>query len=263
MKKNKQKLRLEKNKLYPIERQFNLNNIEIERKITCVFINNHYNKQLELLKKLISLHIQLAGYFHLQAEVKKGLGLVYDENIVLNNTVFNHFYLSLSILELLKNGYYGSARVLLRQSFEMLMIAKYTEYDLKARIAWQNKDEIRMGNILSFIRDNGKETNKLQEIWKELCKYTHGTSSAQEFIRLVYVEDKEKLIEEIEKIHQITEFSPNLSYTFDLFFVSLNMLLECTPESRHQVKQQTLKGVKWEKHVENSAGNSKYPFSGI
>jgi len=39
--------------------------------------------------------------------------------------------------------------------------------------------------------------------------------------------------------------------------------LECTPESRQKVKQQTLRGVKWEKHVENTAGNSKYPFSGI
>jgi hypothetical protein len=38
--------------------------------------------------------------------------------------------------------------------------------------------------------------------------------------------------------------------------------LECTPESRQKVKQQALRGVKWEKHVGNSEGNSKYPFLG-
>jgi len=191
------------------ENIFCIKKIQKEQNYLINFIRKKFTKELKIIEKVISLHAELNSYFYVHSEVIKKLGLKYDENIVLNNVLINHIYLSLSIFELLKKGYYGSARVLLRQSFEMLVLGKYCELYANERKSWKMGEASTAGRILNELKSKNKKVDELINLWKkELCKFTHATPFAQQPPRFVIN----------------TEFISDIKYTIDLFFIHLILL---------------------------------------
>ena len=190
------------------KKAFNLKTIKIEQKYTSKFIKTMFKEEIYILEKMIGLHIKLSGYFFKHAKIKKLLRLEYDENIVMDKVLFDQIYLGLSILEILKKGYYGSARVLLRQMFEMLMIAKCSEFDKEVREKFV-KEEAQMKDVWEFLKKNQKKDalKELKEKYKELCKYTHATPASQQPLRLPSSYDKKAVEAEFGKWIDKTNFT--------------------------------------------------------
>lgn len=206
-----------------IETQFSMETIKREQRYLRKFvISKLFKKQIKILEKLTELHINLLGYFFIHAKIKRDLGLKYEENVLLNNTLVNHVYLNASILELLKKGYYGSARILLRQCFEMLIIAKYSEYNKKIIKKWKNANRDRI-----IMRDILNELNKadLSAMWGDLCKFVHATPYAQQFPLFIGLANEDKIPKkEFKEWIKEGDFILNMFHTLDLFFIILNML---------------------------------------
>lgn len=92
-----------------------------------------------------------------------------------------NFYIIYSANDLLKKGLYGSSLVLLRQSFEFLMISKFCaiskDYNLYNQ--WENGKHINMKNlILNKIKKPNVE--KLNDFWKYLCNVNHSSIYSQQ-----------------------------------------------------------------------------------
>lgn len=153
------------------------------------------------------------------------MGLKYESNGVLNNTLGNLPYLSLSIIHLTKSTLYGSARVVLRQFLEMLLIGKYSEYDKSLIELWESQTEdssssprISVGrHVFRKMEKKGIDISELEKTWKQLCQFTHATRYAQQMLRVP--KNKEETTKWIKETHLI----PNLHYTLDLFFMLLCM----------------------------------------
>jgi len=222
---------IEKREKLPIEKQFTVHTIKAEQRYVSKLIKQVFKEEISIIERIIKLHITLAGYFYLHSKIKCFMGLKYDENIVMRTILLDQIYLSLSILDLLKDGYYGSARVLLKQSFEMLMIAKCSEYNKNLREKWV-KGEAQMKHVWNFLNNKEKKNilSNLRDLYKKLCKYTHSTPLSQQPLRLprnlLSSPDinKNDVREELTKWIEKTEFIQHMQYTLDLFFVILNML---------------------------------------
>lgn len=218
-----------------IEEQFNLQNILDEIKFTKKFVLKFFGKKLKLILDIIDYQIRLTGMYFKECDVKKFLGSVYEDNVVLNNCLFNQPYISLSIVLLIKNGCYGSARVILRQFFEYLMVAKFSEFDKSIINKWETKteekiedkltknwqafqDEIRLSrDITNKLESKRKRVKALLRTWYQLCDLTHPSKYAQQVLR---VPSKEE-----EKIDWLknTNFFGDTHWTLDLLFMLLCM----------------------------------------
>jgi len=105
-------------------------------------IQKVFEVKLEFINKLIDKQIQLTDLYLRGITVKKHMGLSYDENIVVNNALLSRINLNYSIVLLLENSFFGSARVLLRQYFEYWVISKFSEFDNgKILEKWNAKSE--------------------------------------------------------------------------------------------------------------------------
>jgi|WetSurMetagenome_2_1015567.scaffolds.fasta_scaffold165391_2 hypothetical protein len=207
----------------PINKQFDIRAITAEQEVLSKLMLVKFKVEIGLLEEIISKHIKILGYLYNQYRLKELLGSDFDKNIVLNNVLYNHVYLSLSILELLKKGYYGSARVLLRQSFEMLIAAKYYENNID-RQEWSDS-YTKMGKIINHLKSKKKRIDSLELTYGELCKFTHATPYAQQLFRLPQLDSINQGSKEYEgAIDVYNDFYINMNYTYDLFFVNLCML---------------------------------------
>ena len=92
---------------------------------------------MDILTEVAQIQTKLFGIYTHEARIKEFMRLKYDRNYVLNNTLANLPYHNYSILLLIQNTFYGSARVLMRQFFEALIFAKYSEYDNKLIEKWE------------------------------------------------------------------------------------------------------------------------------
>lgn len=213
-----------------IEKQFNLENISKEIEITRKIIENYLSEKIDIITKIVDFQVRLAGIYSHECFIKQSMGLKYESNRVLNNTFGNLPYLSLSILHLIKNTLYGSARVLLRQFLEMLLIGKCSEYDESLIELWESQTEnsssspkIFVGrHVFRKLEEKGIDISELKKTWKELCQCTHATKYAQQMLRVPIVNNS-SYKEEITKWIKETRLIPNLHYTLDLFFMLLCM----------------------------------------
>ena len=185
-------------------------------------IQKVFEIKLEFINKLIDRQIQLTDLYLRGIKIKKHLGLSYNENIVVNNALLSRINLNYSIVLLLENSFFGSARVLLRQYFEYLVIAKFSEFDNGEILKkWQAKSETRDGksninltwDILNKLK--GKDIVAIKDIWKTLSDLSHPTSFAQQ-IPHISSDDKESY-------NWVAENYGNIHYTLDLFFMLLCM----------------------------------------
>lgn len=102
------------------------------------------------------------------------------------NDIFSLAYKNLisiySCIQLIKKGLPGSAKIIFRNIYENLLIAKYfsVSKDMKNFNKWKNGEQLSIkSKIFSSIQN---ETSKESiEFWDMLNKYTHGTVYAQDF----------------------------------------------------------------------------------
>jgi len=183
-------------------------------------IKKVYEKKIKLVKKLTDHHIQLTMLYFEQMYMKNMLGEVYNKNVVVDNALLSMTNLTFSIPIMLENAFYGSARVLLRQYFEYLIIGKFSEFDNKNIIMkWEQKTNdttkfnINLSNdILNKLK--GKNVSEIRKTWKLLSDMTHPTKYSQQVPFVLTALDKKSWI---------LENFTNLHYTFDLFFMLLCM----------------------------------------
>jgi hypothetical protein len=213
-----------------IEKQFNLENISKEIEITREIIESYLSEKIGIITKIVDFQVRLTGIYLRECSIKQFMGLKYENNRALNNALGNMPYLSLSILYLTKSTLYGSARVLLRQFLEMLLIGKYGEYDKSLILLWESQVENNgrsprisiQRHVFSKLEEQRIDISELKKTWKQLCQVTHATSYAQQVLR-VPIADNSSYKEEITKWIEETNLIPNLHYTLDLFFMLLCM----------------------------------------
>jgi len=117
---------------------------------------------------------------------------------------------------------YGSARVLLRRLFEMLMISKYIDYNLDQLERWE-KGEIQMKIVWNYLETvfSKQDLKYFKSLYKGLSKCVHATPYAQQPIFLV------KINEEIKEELEITikRYKGNIMYTLDLTIILIGMYM--------------------------------------
>ncbi len=189
----------------------------------------NYQKQLDkkvfsdkfrLINNLIDSLATLTDLYLKCIFMKQQLSLRYDDNVVMDNALLNQITLNYSIIFLLENTFYGSARVLLRQFFEFLIIGKFSEYD-DGRIVkkWGSKSTNSRENIINFSNDvlhklDSKDVSAIKEMWQELSNVSHPTRYAQQ---IPYFLSSDLHQESLDKNYR------NMHYTLDLFFMLLCM----------------------------------------
>lgn len=146
------------------------------------------------------------------------MNLVYRENSLLNNTVYHLPFRAFSILLLTENALYGTARVLIRQFFESLVLAKYSEIDLSLAERWNRDGTLSISNDV-FSKLVKKDISELKNFWRETCKFTHPTLYASQKIMFPQnmFENKREYYE------NIAEIFGNIEYNLDTLFVLLTM----------------------------------------
>jgi hypothetical protein len=90
-------------------------------------------------------------------------------------------YALFDALQLISRGAFGSARILLRQVFEGLMIAKVCMVSDDERLAlkWRDGAQIYLGRDV-FKRFQKPDPEPLSELWGHFSDYTHASRFAQQ-----------------------------------------------------------------------------------
>jgi hypothetical protein len=84
-------------------------------------------------------------------------------------------------LELLRSGFFGSGRPLLRQVFEAQILAKFAAVRADNVLAtqWVNGDNVSIGRSV-FPKILQPAPDPLKDFWKILCQFVHATPSSQQ-----------------------------------------------------------------------------------
>ena len=203
-----------------------MQNIKDSRKILANIRNNKklinkvFEKKIKLINKLIDSQTQLTSIFFQHLYMKDQLREVYKKNVVVNNSLLSLTNLTYSIMIMLENSFYGSARVLLRQYFEYLIMSKFSEFDNDNILEkWQTKSNDSTKFNINLSHDilnklTGKNISEIRKMWKILSDATHPTKYAQQ-VPFVLTSGN--------SISWIKENFLNMHFTFDLFFMLLCM----------------------------------------
>jgi len=193
--------------------------VEKDRRAFEKYVAKRFSRRIGIIRELSDSQLELTDLFLHHLRLKNWFGYGYSPNQVLYNLLLNQPTMVNSGLLLLRNGYFGSTRLIIRQNFEMLLIAKYAEIDPNLIKRWQSKkegrDKINDINLTSdvFNKLNQKvKTDKLKEMWALLCSLSHATTFAQQ-----------PVINYPKK-----EASGNWHHTLDLLFMSIQMSLHAT-----------------------------------
>ncbi len=212
--------------------RFDVTNLSREIDQSKTLLQGKFDSKIRIIEALIRNEIELTGIYTSLILLRMQLRLNYPDNGVLNNTLLNLPYRAQSILLLIRNTYYGSARVVCRQFFESLLIAKFAEYDQAVLQKWIAKDDVNpkddFSNDISLSVDvfrqlerSHKKVTNLRLTWRSLCNMDHPTRFSQQFLRLPDAEDEN----EVKKVHLDTHFFGNVEYTLDLLFTLTAMNL--------------------------------------
>ncbi|MFA5125956.1 MAG: hypothetical protein WC462_03055 [archaeon] len=236
------------NKVQNVEIQFNLANLKKSEKYFIKLMKKgKFSELISLLEEISDIQIRLSGIFMNLLDTKYVMGGAFVKNVVLNNALLNQPYINNSVFLLLRHGYYGSARVILRQNFEMLVVAKASEENKKYKKKWLNKRKtsdltynITLGDVFSQMGDNRKQTQNLEAHWKDLCDMSHATAFAQQMLIIPDLEGLRGGSRKKEFYHWVnsSKFIPEMAMTLDFAF--LNFLF-----FRHLVNLQHKKARGW------------------
>ena len=186
------------------------------------YIKKRFNRRFEILQEIINHQFQITMIMVRHLTLKQWARLRFKPNELLPHVLLTQPVITNSCLLLLKNGYFGSTRPILRQNFELQLIAKYADYDSTLIEKWLNKKEGRDKlNEINLTRDifikleSKHDIAELKKMWATLCDLTHGTQYAQQKPPS-YTSDEAGIAEfesDIANVHQ----------TLDLIFMILCM----------------------------------------
>ena len=196
----------------------NIKDFERNMLILSKHINKIFHKDISCLRDLLSIYISISDLLMRGAGIKIYLGLTYDSNIPLHNAIVNCLTIFSSTLKLLKDGYYGSARVLIRQALEMLLIAKLLEYKHEKRSKW-SKADIRPNDVWEYLKSTSRKEKLLilRSFYRELCKFAHHTPYSQQPIYFILSKTDEALSKTVIKA------IINTAHTLDLLYITMCM----------------------------------------
>ncbi len=200
------------------ESQFNFYQLEKEHTKAFSLIKKFdYVIDLERMKRILDNQMKLAAIFTKQLSLKEFRGLTHDSNILVEANLWKTPVILHGMLFLIKNGYFGSARVLARQCFETLIYAKYSWLDKSMATKYSNKkvgyDQSNNLTINYVFKSLGQKKGSLQTKYSKLCDFDHPTIYSQQLpLSLESVEEKRYFIDLI-------------SYTTDLLFTLMLMNL--------------------------------------
>jgi hypothetical protein len=196
-------------------------------KASSVAIEKHFRKKLELLEKIVDCESRLCAIYFFEDLVRGQMDVGYAPNRILNNAIGFQAYRSASVLLLVRNTFYGSARLVIRQFFEALVMAKWSILERNLVDRWELKDfaagkenEINLTwDIFDKLKKRRKRVSELRKMWAALSDYSHPTRYSQQPLRT----PNAKNLAEIAKFAAKSHLFPQTEYTLDLLFVMLVM----------------------------------------
>ncbi len=215
---------MEQKWIFESELQFDLANITDEIDRSKKLVETKFFDKIRIITELVGAQTKLVGIYTSQLATKRRAGSKHKVNGILATTIFNFPYRSLSILSLVRNTFYGSARIVCRQFFESLIVAKYSEYEPALVQRWNTQldeksddassIEVGPGKAFGRLESSGKNIGSLRQTWKDLCKATHPTPYSQQVLRILKIADQK----EASRI-----FLAHTEYTLDLLLALLAM----------------------------------------
>jgi hypothetical protein len=159
-------------------------------------------------ERLIDLQCNIASYFVAFIVNNSVLNRKKELNSILYSSFHKNIVSMYSAIKLSELGLYGPARPLLRNIFEWLLLAKFSNVAQSDSVlkAWYNQKPIFLSNSV-FKKINSPDTKPFEDMWSMLCEYTHASRSSIQ--GGIDSEDPEILEESIYN------------------FLILNILLEC------------------------------------
>jgi hypothetical protein len=104
-----------------------------------------------------------------------------ENKIILNASYYKNTMSFVSSTEMTLRGFYGSARIILRQIFEFLIIGKYSSISEDSGFTkhWIQGGQINIGRqILNKLKK--PNTAEFNALYEALCNYNHATPYAQQ-----------------------------------------------------------------------------------
>jgi hypothetical protein len=149
------------------------------QKSTYKYLSDKFQNEIEMFQCFFDLQQRLF-YNHLPGVYDPYYQLQEFERIVIQSYLKTS-HLIFSAHELILHGDYGTARILMRQTFEYLLIGKYVQTKRNSNIAEKWLDDKRFDvydKIIRLLKEPDKKN--FFEFWKLLSNQTHaGTSSFQ------------------------------------------------------------------------------------
>lgn len=154
------------------------------------YFDGYLQENAQFIKHKFENNIRLINdVFEIEIELFKLISGTLEPNLhATNNTTpiaLSGCYKSLlsiyNAFRLTIDGYYGSARILLRHAFEYLLIAKYCSINRNNALIekWERGDDISLGReVLSKLAS--PLPSRFRTFWKLLCQFTHATVYSQQ-----------------------------------------------------------------------------------
>ena len=208
----------------------NLGNIIRELNITKNWISKTFSREFSIIEEIIDYETQLFWIYMQGIYVKRIIGSSVNIDVLLNNALANQTYHSLSELILIRNSFYGSARLIFRQQFEGLMIAKYGDFDSTLVKKWENKKERDGINNISLTNDvfnkiKNVDVSALKEFWKDLSDLSHPTKYSQQVLRAPEINKVRAYSEYFDSTRIIENTYYDLDITFILLMMNYHLLI--------------------------------------
>lgn len=172
-------------------------------------IDKDFADKLDRIHKIIDIQHQILNDFSMILAIGPIFGIdIGSASTITFSASTKNLIAFISTLELLRSGLHGPGRVLLRQAFEALLMAKFCSVSQDSKIyeLWLE------GKIIRFAKDvihriAVPDNTSLNNFWFHLCRYSHATTYSQQASLDSGDEDERRGVE--------------------LTLVFLDMLLEC------------------------------------
>jgi len=157
---------------------FDILDKKINENIT--YNSTEYKNQLEQIKKMFDIQNYILFECAKIIEIEPYLNEDDFTTLVKTALVKNMYSIS-SAIRLTIDGLVGSARIIMRNVFEFLLIAKYASIsnDSTFITKWENGEEISLSRQI-FRNITYPKSDEIKRFWNMLCRYTHGTVYSQQ-----------------------------------------------------------------------------------
>lgn len=154
-------------------------------------IDEYYEKGFELIKQIFDKQ-----YFILEQYVWILINEPYAESeeftSMLGTALIKNMYSFFSAYNLTKQGLVGTARLILRNVLEFLIIGKYISLSKDTNLLdkWKNGKTISLGREV-FKNISAPKSKEIERYWDLLCSYTHSSVYSQQ-LEIAITEENRK-----------------------------------------------------------------------